>query len=142
MNNTMTICNVINEGAIKDYEEKLFKRYEAILNDKKNMFEDKGFQLVMFKQRYDKKSKKWFNDKENDFNNIKYEDGYKCIVSFALYKNGQNYIVNNKKVLNNYYVIDITRRTELDNKWIVKYFVINDDLFKDIEYYYVLTSIM
>ena len=44
--------------------------------------------------------------------------------------------------MNTYYVTDITRRTNLDNKWVIKYFVLNPDTLKDIEYFYVVTSTM
>lgn len=142
MNNTMTISSSLKRNTIKDYENKLFKMYERILKDKEKLFLDKGFKLVLFKQRYDVKSKKWINSEEDNFDSVVYDDGYKCIVTFALYKNGNNFLVNDKKVMNNYFVTDISRRNKLDNKWIVKYFVLNNDVLKDIEYYYVLTSIV
>lgn len=142
MNNTMTISSSLKRNTIKDYENKLFKMYERILKDKEKLFLDKGFKLVLFKQRYDVKSKKWINSEEDNFDSVVYDDGYKCVVTFALYKNGNNYLVNDKKVMNNYFVTDISRRNKLDNKWIVKYFVLNNDVLKDIEYYYVLTSIV
>ena len=142
MNNTMTISDGIKKNTIIDYENKLFKMYERILKDKEKLFLDKGFKLVLFKQRYDARNKKWITDKDDGFNDILFDDGYKCLVTFALYKNGSNYIANGKKVMNNYFVIDITRRINVDNKWIVKYFVLNNDVLKDIEYYYVLTSII
>jgi hypothetical protein len=140
MNNTMTISDGIKKSAIKDYETKLFKMYERILKDKEKMFKDRDFQLVLFKQRFDTKNKKWINDTDENFDKVEFDDGYKCIVTFALYKNGRNYIVNNKKIMNNYYITDISRRKQLDNKWVIKYFVLNTDTIKDIEYYYVLTS--
>ena len=62
MNNTMTISDGIKKSIVKDYENKLFKMYERILNDKEKLFKDKGFQLVMFKQRYDTKLNKWINN--------------------------------------------------------------------------------
>jgi len=142
VNNTMTISSSLKRNTIKDYENKLFKMYERILKDKEKLFLDKGFKLVLFKQRYDVKSKKWINSEEDNFDSVVYDDGYKCVVTFALYKNGNNYLVNDKKVMNNYFVTDISRRNKLDNKWIVKYFVLNNDVLKDIEYYYVLTSIV
>lgn len=142
MNNTMTISDGIKKSIVKDYENKLFKMYERILNDKEKLFKDKEFQLVMFKQRYDTKLNKWINDTDDNFDKVEFSNGYKCVVTFALYKNGQNYIVNNKKVMNTYYVTDITRRTNLDNKWVIKYFVLNPDTLKDIEYFYVVTSTM
>lgn len=142
MNNTMTISSSLKRNTIKDYENKLFKMYERILKDKEKLFLDKGFKLVLFKQRYDVKSKKWINSEEDNFDSVVYDEGYKCIVTFALYKNGNNFLVNDKKVMNNYFVTDISRRNKLDNKWIVKYFVLNNDVLKDIEYYYVLTSIV
>lgn len=142
MNNTMTISDGIKKSIVKDYENKLFKMYERILNDKEKLFKDKGFQLVMFKQKFDTKLNKWINDTDENFDKVEFNDGYKCVVTFALYKNGQNYIVNNKKVMNTYYVTDITRRTSLDNKWVIKYFVLNPDTLKDIEYFYVVTSTM
>jgi len=138
----MTISSSLKRNTIKDYENKLFKMYERILKDKEKLFLDKGFKLVLFKQRYDVKSKKWINSEEDNFDSVVYDDGYKCVVTFALYKNGNNYLVNDKKVMNNYFVTDISRRNKLDNKWIVKYFVLNNDVLKDIEYYYVLTSIV
>lgn len=142
MNNTMTISDGIKKSIVKDYENKLFKMYERILIDKEKLFKDKEFQLVMFKQRYDTKLNKWINDTDENFDKVEFSDGYKCVVTFALYKNGHNYIVNNKKVMNTYYVTDITRRTNLDNKWVIKYFVLNPDTLKDIEYFYVVTSTM
>ena len=142
MNNTMTISDGIKKSIVKDYENNLFKMYERILIDKEKLFKDKEFQLVMFKQRYDTKLNKWINDTDENFDKVEFNDGYKCVVTFALYKNGQNYIVNNKKVMNTYYVTDITRRTSLDNKWVIKYFVLNPDTLKDIEYFYVVTSTM
>lgn len=142
MNNTMTISEGIKKNTVRDYETKLFKMYERILKDKEKIFKDKNFQLVMYKQRYNVKTKTWVNDTDKEFDNVTFDDGYKCIVTFALYKNGKNYIINNKKVMNNYYITDITRRTNLDNKWIVKYFVLNQNILKDIEYFYVLTSTM
>jgi len=138
----MTISSSLKRNTIKDYEKKLFKMYERILKDKEKLFLDKGFKLVLFKQRYDVKSKKWINSEEDNFDSVVYDDGYKCVVTFALYKNGNNYLVNDKKVIYNYFVTDISRRNKLDNKWIVKYFVLNNDVLKDIEYYYVLTSIV
>ena len=140
MNNTMTISDGIKKSVVKDYENKLFKMYERILKSKEKLFKDKDFQLVMFKQRYDVKNNKWVNDTEEYFDNIEFDDGYKCIVTFALYKNGQNFIVSNKRIMNNYYITDISRRKTVDKKWITKYFVLNPDINKDIEYYYVLTS--
>ncbi len=142
MNNTMTISDGIKKSIVKDYENKLFKMYERILIDKEKLFKDKEFQLVMFKQRYDTKLNKWINDTDENFDKVEFSDGYKCVITFALYKNGHNYIVNNKKVMNTYYVTDITRRTNLDNKWVIKYFVLNPDTLKDIEYFYVVTSTM
>ena len=142
MNNTMTISDGIKKSIVIDYENKLFKMYEIILIDKEKLFKDKEFQLVMFKQRYDTKLNKWINDTDENFDKVEFSDGYKCVVTFALYKNGHNYIVNNKKVMNTYYVTDITRRTNLDNKWVIKYFVLNPDTLKDIEYFYVVTSTM
>ena len=142
MNNTMTISDGIKKSIVKDYENKLFKMYERILIDKEKLFKDKEFQLVMFKQKFDTKLNKWINDTDENFDKVEFNDGYKCVVTFALYKNGQNYIVNNKKVMNTYYVTDITRRTSLDNKWVIKYFVLNPDTLKDIEYFYVVTSTM
>ena len=97
MNNTMTISAGIKKSAVKDYETKLFKMYERVLKDKEKLFKDKDFQLVMIKQKYDVKNKKWINDTDENFDKVEFDDGYKCIVTFALYKNGQNYIVNNKK---------------------------------------------
>ena len=142
MNNTMTISDGIKISAVKDYENRLFNMYEKILKNKEKLFLDKGFQLMMFKQRYDTKLKVWVNDSDINFDQVEYDDGYKCIVTFALYKNGQNYIVNKKKIMNNYYITDISRRNNLDKKWIIKYFVLNQSTVKDIEYYYVLTSMM
>lgn len=142
MNNTMTISDGIKKNTVKDYENKLFKMYERILKDKEKIFKDKDFQLVMIKQKYDVKNKKWINDTDENFDSVEFDDGYKCIVTFALYKNGCNYIVNNKKVMNNYYITDIGRRSNLDKKWIIKYFVLNTDVIKDIEYFYVITSTM
>jgi hypothetical protein len=42
--------------------------------------------------------------------------------------------------MNSYLIVDINRRAELDKKWIIKYYVLNPNTIKDIEYYYVLTS--
>ncbi len=140
MNNTMIISDGIKKSVVKDYENRLFKMYEKIVKNKEKLFTDKGFQLVMFKQRYDTKLKKWINHTADNFDNIEIDDGYKCLVTIALYKNGQNYIANNKKIMTNYYITDISRRKSSDKKWIIKYFVVNPDTIKDIEYYYVLTS--
>ena len=140
MNNTMTITSGIKKNVVKDYENKLFKMYERILSDKEKLFKDKNFQLVLFKQRYDTKINKWIDDTDINFDNVEFGDGYKSIVTFALYKNGQNYIINNKKIMNSYLIVDINRRAELDKKWIIKYYVLNPNTIKDIEYYYVLTS--
>lgn len=142
MNNSLIISDGLKKNMITEYQNKMFKTYERILKDKVKLFEDKDFQLVMFKQKFDPKTKEWVIDSSDKFDIVEYDNGYKCIVTFALYKNGENYIVNDKKVMKNYYITDITKRTEVDNKWIVKYFVVNNDLFKDLEYFYVLTSTM
>ena len=38
-------------------------------------------------------------------------------------------------------IVDISKRKQMNNKWLVKYFVLNNDIYKDLEYYYVLTSV-
>lgn len=142
MNNSLIISDGLKKNMITEYQNKMFKTYERILKEKEKLFRDKDFELVMFKQKFDTKSNEWVIDTSDKFDKVEYDNGYKCIVTFALYKNGENFIVNNKKVMKNYYITDITKRTEVDNKWIVKYFVLNKDLFKDLEYFYVLTSTM
>ncbi len=141
MNNTMMISDGLKKNSIKDYENKLFKMYDKVVDSKKKLFDDKEFQIVLFKQRYDINNKRWVMDNDEEFNNISLGDEYKSIVTIALYKNGKNYVVNGKKIMNSYYVVDISKRKQMNNKWLVKYFVLNNDIYKDLEYYYVLTSV-
>lgn len=142
MNNTMMISDGLKKNTIKDYENKLFKMYDKVIDGKKKLFEVKGFQLVLFKQRYDIKNKKWVIDKDDSFDEIALGDQYKCIVTMALYKNGKNYIVNEKKVMNSYYIVDINKNKKIGNKWEVKYYALNNQIFKDIDYYYAVTSVI
>ena len=140
MKNKMIISDRINKNVIKDYENKLFKSYDTILKKNEKKFIDKDFQLIMFKQRYNVEQNCWINDRDENFENVVYDDGYKCIVTFALYKKSENVIIDDKKVMNSYYVSEMMKRSTLDKKWVVKYYSLNNDVIKDIEYYYVLTS--
>ena len=93
----MMISDGLKKNTIKDYENKLFKMYDKVVESKKKFFDDKDFQIVLFKQRYDVKNKRWIMDTDEEFNNISLGDEYKSIVTIALYKNGKNYVVNRKK---------------------------------------------